>query len=261
MSDSIVLPKVEMPDYFIPDGEWKLLSKHTQQKIESTFNGLQAQIADLKADLANARDERNMLPGYHALEVMHRMECAVTNELKTQVKELRDEVEELKTERDYFQAEAGKMDAVASGALDAVNNMNSVSAYADGLKAEYKDLLSMYEKDTNALRAENELLTAEIKNSEIASEQALTDICKVIGAPEWEYPGQVVRDVAVSLGMPSAIMAEKLKGQAVSKRAVFVCEVCGTEWTETKPADKLSACASGDNCPRCDGKCRWDGEK
>ncbi len=41
---------------------------------------------------------------------------------------------------------------------------------------------------------------------------------------------------------------------------VFVCEVCGTEWTETKPAvDKSATCNHGDNCPLCNGKCREEG--
>lgn len=54
---------------------------------------LQAEIAALRADLGNARDERNMLPGYHTLEVMHRMECAAVKELQSENERLKKIIE------------------------------------------------------------------------------------------------------------------------------------------------------------------------
>ena len=40
------------------------------------------------------------------------------------------------------------------------------------------------------------------------SANALDDICKVVGAPDWEYPGQVVRDVAKAIGLLDLVMTE-----------------------------------------------------
>jgi len=44
-----------------------------------------------------------------------------------------------------------------------------------------------------------------------ASEEALDDIALLLDAPEWEYPGQIVRDVAKAIGMSYEAMAEKLR--------------------------------------------------
>ena len=43
---------------------------------------------------------------------------------------------------------------------------------------------------------------------------ALDDIVKLCGASDWEYPGQVVRDVALALGITMADMAEIIAGSA-----------------------------------------------
>ena len=55
-------------------------------------------------------------------------------------------IEQLKIERDYFQSEAGKMDAVASGALDAVNKMNSYAIDLDNLRSENLQLRTALEE-------------------------------------------------------------------------------------------------------------------
>lgn len=56
-----------------------------------------------------------------------------------------------------------------------------------------------------SLPTENELI------SQPASADALDDICVLLDAPNWEYPGQVVRDVAKAIGMDLEVMAKKLK--------------------------------------------------
>ena len=52
---------------------------------------------------------------------------------------------------------------------------------------------------------------AEIADNIPASADALDDICILLDAPNWEYPGQVVRDVAIAIGMSVEEMAQKLK--------------------------------------------------
>jgi hypothetical protein len=42
------------------------------------------------------------------------------------------------------------------------------------------------------------------------SADALDDICALVGAPAWDYPGQVVRDVAKAIGMDMDTMRAKL---------------------------------------------------
>jgi hypothetical protein len=51
-------------------------------------------------------------------------------------------------------------------------------------------------------------LEAELEDG--AMKQALDDICKLIEVPDWEYPGQVVRDVASRLDMTLDEMGKKL---------------------------------------------------
>ena len=56
------------------------------------------------------------------------------------------------------------------------------------------------------LREENAALKEELETRGMAAEQALTDICQMLKAPEWEYPGQVVRDVKMLVEKSRAVI-------------------------------------------------------
>jgi len=47
-----------------------------------------------------------------------------------------------------------------------------------------------------------------------AASNALDDICRLLDVPDWEYPGQVVRDVARAVGMSLDDMAAKLRNES-----------------------------------------------
>jgi hypothetical protein len=52
-----------------------------------------------------------------------------------------------------------------------------------------------------------------------AIQDALDDICALLDAPDWEYPGQVVRDVARALGISPDNMAKKLARRVNGKES------------------------------------------
>ena len=55
------------------------------------------------------------------------------------------------------------------------------------------------------------VMSLAIHPADCAASDALGDISKLVGAPDWEYPGQVVRDVAKVLGISLEEMGEIIK--------------------------------------------------
>jgi hypothetical protein len=66
-----------------------------------------------------------------------------------------------------------------------------------------------------------------LREDQPPSADALDDICHLIDAPAWEYPGQVVRDVAQAIGMTPEEMREKLKTSPNPRRALATPEAEG----------------------------------
>lgn len=80
-----------------------------------------------------------------------------------------------------------------------------------GLKAETFFAALVYPSDVAIEQLEDEL-----NHASSAATRALDDITRILGAPRWEYPGQVVRDVAKALGVDAAAAlgrAESAGGQ------------------------------------------------
>lgn len=59
--------------------------------------------------------------------------------------------------------------------------------------------VSALQERVRVLEEQNNDLVADIKEKNYPCGEALNKICKLIGAPEWEYPLQVVRDVEAAL--------------------------------------------------------------
>lgn len=75
------------------------------------------------------------------------------------------------------------------------------------------DLLATWQPDAPPKPASHKA-GGERDTGDNPSADALDDICKIIGAPDWEYPGQVVRDVAKVVGISLEEMVEMIAAPA-----------------------------------------------
>lgn len=85
-------------------------------------------------------------------------------------------------------------EAVVTGAVKAsiqTDRSEGFDENADAAEAELEALIH----EIARLTEDNRLIKQEMDTKNMAAAAALDKIRKLIGAPDWDYPGQVVRDV------------------------------------------------------------------
>ncbi len=186
---------------------------------------LPSNLRDARIELHNLREERDALKANEALwqsTVMQKEKerNSTVNDLECKIARLEEELQDV---REHF-----------------IHSQAIAHSWQDGHKGE------MFECPAYSCQA----ATATMKILKISASAEMT-AAKVVE----------LRDEFARLHNENdRLRSEVTLLQSAFSGKVFACEDCGTEWTETKPAEnKWASCNHGDNCPLCNGKCRSGG--